>query len=173
LDNQEVIGLFATVQDLTKTAETTLAGLRREVAGLKASTDQTRGLTANIQRDAQAQVQLAVRQVLSEDLSALVKKSVDGSLQQLNQATVRAIRAAEELGKESRVLTLTWMTVFLLLGALIGALGRTTSSLKTCAASRNRSRPCSKPSRLLHPGDSILISDEAYLARRVAPWSTL
>jgi hypothetical protein len=123
LDNQEVIGLFATVQDLTKTAEATLAGLRREVAGLKVSTDQARSLTANIQRDAQTQVQLAIRQALSEDLSALVKKSMAESLQQLHQATVRATRAAEELGKKSRFLTLTWMAVFLLLGALIGGSG--------------------------------------------------
>ena len=124
MTDDELLLIYKGLRDMTEAMKAREITLDQKTAALGASIAQLGKLPDTLGKQTSQYIAMGVRQSIQDDFSRPIAEAVKGPIAELSRETYHARIVMEQVGKEVRFQSWTWVAVLLLLGfALGGAAG--------------------------------------------------
>lgn len=124
MTDDELLLIYKGLRDMTEAMKAREIALDQKTAALGAAIAQLGKLPETLGKQTSQYIAMGVRQSIQDDFSRPIAEAVKGPIAELSRETYHARIVMEQVGKEVRFQSWTWVAVLLLLGfALGGAAG--------------------------------------------------
>lgn len=124
MTDDELLLIYKGLRDMTEAMKAREIALDQKTAALGAAIVQLGKLPETLGKQTSQYIAMGVRQSIQDDFSRPIAEAVKGPIAELSRETYHARIVMEQVGKEVRFQSWTWVAVLLLLGfALGGAAG--------------------------------------------------
>lgn len=124
MTDDELLLIYKGLRDMTEAMKAREIALDQKTAALGAAIVQIGKLPDTLGKQTSQYIAMGVRQSIQDDFSRPIAEAVKGPIAELSRETYHARIVMEQVGKEVRFQSWTWVAVLLLLGfALGGAAG--------------------------------------------------
>lgn len=123
MTDDELLAVYGSIRRLAESMSAREAALDRKTAALDAAIAEIRQLPAALGKQTSQYIAAGVRASIQDDFSRPIAEAVKGPIAELSRETYHARVVMEQVGKESRYQTWTWLAILVLLGVILGATG--------------------------------------------------
>jgi hypothetical protein len=124
MTDDELLLIYKGLRDMTEAMKAREIALDQKTAALGSAIAQIGKLPDTLGKQTSQYIAMGVRQSIQDDFSRPIAEAVKGPIAELSRETYHARIVMEQVGKEARYQSWTWLVVILLLGfALGGAAG--------------------------------------------------
>lgn len=124
MTDDELLLIYKGLRDMTEAMKAREIALDSKTAALGAAIAQLGKLPETLGKQTSQYIAMGVRQSIQDDFSRPIAEAVKGPIAELSRETYHARIVMEQVGKEVRFQSWTWVAVLLVLGfALGGATG--------------------------------------------------
>jgi hypothetical protein len=123
MTDDEILAVYGSIKKLAESMSTREAALDRKTAALDAAIAEIKQLPAALGKQTSQYIAAGVRASIHDDFSRPIAEAVKGPIAELSRETYHARVVMEQVGKESRYQTWTWLAILVLLGVILGAAG--------------------------------------------------
>jgi len=123
MNEEELLALYAIVRKEAESMADREAGLAQRTAALNQAIAKLEQLPLALGKQTSEYIAQGVRQAIQDDFRRPIADAVKGPIAELSRETYHARIIMEQVGRESRFQTWTWVTILVLLGIILGATG--------------------------------------------------
>ena len=122
-EDQAAVALYGLAKKQLESMNQREAELQTSTAALLAAVAELKALPLTLGKQTSQYIAMGVRQSIADDFSRPIAEAVKGPIADLSRETYHAREVMAEVGKESRLQTWKWISIMVLCGVIIGAMG--------------------------------------------------